>query len=101
MIMEYDVSALSALTILAQVILPIIVAMVTRTSAKAAVKAIALLALTAVTQLTSAWVDNFSNFDLKSAGLSVLVGFVISVATYFGLWKPTGSAELAGKVGPQ
>jgi hypothetical protein len=97
----YDFSLLSALTILVQVMLPILVAVVTKTSASGTVKALALLVLTSVTQFVSMWIDNFNHFDVKVAGVNVVVGFVISAATYFGLWKPTGAASAASRIGPQ
>lgn len=77
------------------------VAVVTRASASPGVKAVALLALTAVTQFVSSWIDNFDNFDWKVYGLNIVVGFVVAVASYLGLWKPTGTAEAASRVGPQ
>jgi hypothetical protein len=99
---NYHMSTLGLLAILVQVILPIVVAVVTRSTASAGTKAITLLALTGVTQFVSAWIDNFDKFDWKDVLLNVLVGFLISVATHFGLWKPsgvTGTDGTASKIG--
>jgi hypothetical protein len=99
--MEYTSDAVGLLTILAQVLLPIAVAVVTRASANGSVKAVTLLAMTTSTQFVSAWAEGFDHFDLPRAGLNAAVGFTISVATYYGLWKPTGVTESASSVGPQ
>lgn len=97
----YEVSTLGLLTILVQVVLPLVVAVATKANASAGVKAVTLLALTSVTQFVSSWIDNFDKFDWKFYALNVLVGFVIAVATHYGLWKPTGSADAASRLGPQ
>lgn len=99
--LEYDYSTLGALTVFVQVILPIIVAVVVKTSASERVKAIVLLALTSVAQFSSAWVDNFDHFNWRGYAVNVAIGFVISVASYFGLWNPTGVQNGASKLGPQ
>ena len=99
--MEYTSDVVGLLTILAQVVLPIVVAIVTKSSATGAWKAVTLLGLTALTQFVSQWVQGFGSFDLPQAGLNAAVGFAVSVAAYYGLWKPTGTTPLAAQLGPQ
>lgn len=99
--MRYTLDTLGFLTLLVQVVLPVLVAVVTRTSASARVKSLTLLGLTAVTQFISSWIDGFANFDLRVSGFNALIGLAVSVATYYGVWKPTGTSETASKLGPQ
>lgn len=75
------------------VVLPIAVGLVTTRVTSGAKKAWLLAGLTlvtsVVTQLGAAVADNRA-FDLGLALLAVIPAFAISVATYYGLWKPTG-----------
>lgn len=79
--------------LLLTVLLPIAVGFVTTKTTAPAAKAwlLAALTLTAslLTQLASA-LANHATYDLGVALLAAIPAFAISVAMYYGLWKPTG-----------
>ena len=79
--------------LLLAVILPIAVGLVTTRVTSSAKKAWLLAGLTLVTSVVTqigVAVANNSVFDLGLALLATIPAFAISVATYYGLWKPTG-----------
>lgn len=75
------------------VLLPIVVGFVTTRVTSGAKKAWLLaglsLATSVITQLGAAVASSVA-FDLGLALLATIPAFAISVATYYGLWKPTG-----------
>lgn len=75
------------------VFLPILVGLVTTRVTAGGIKAWLLAGLTlltsVLTQVGQAVASN-TPFDLGLALLAVIPAFAISVATYYGLWKPTG-----------
>lgn len=78
------------------VVLPILVGLVTTRVTAGSIKAWLLAGLTLVTSVVTqlaAAVSNGTPFDLGLALLAVIPAFAISVATYYGLWKPTGVGE--------
>ena len=83
------------------VLLPIAVGLVTTRVTAGSTKAWLLAGLTLVTsvvvQLASA-IANEASFDVGLALLAAIPTFAISVATYYGLWKPTGVGEAAQDV---
>ena len=83
------------------VILPIVVGFVTTRVTSGAKKAWLLAGLTLVTSVVTqigVAVANNSVFDLGLALLATIPAFAISVATYYGLWKPTGVGQAAQDV---
>jgi hypothetical protein len=83
------------------VFLPILVGLVTTRVTAGSTKAWLLAGLNVVTSvLTQVGVAIASNtpFDLGLALLAVIPAFAISVATYYGLWKPTGVGQAAQDV---
>lgn len=83
------------------VFLPILVGLVTTRVTAGSIKAWLLAGLTLVTSvLTQVGQAVASNtpFDLGLALLAVIPAFAISVATYYGLWKPTGVGKAAQDV---
>lgn len=83
------------------VLLPIAVGFVTTRVTAAAKKAWLLAGLTLVTAVItglSVAVTNNVAFDLGKALFLALPQFCISVAMYYGLWKPTGIAKAAQDV---
>lgn len=76
-------------------VLPLLVGLVTKASWPAALKAVLLLALQAITQGIVAWQAAGADVDWRGYVYAVLLGFVMSVAAHFGLWKPTGLADVA------
>jgi hypothetical protein len=83
------------------VFLPIGVGLVTTRTTKPAVKSWLLagltLATTVLTTLAQA-IASHTAFDLGAALLLAVPAFAISVATYYGLWRPTGVAGAAQDV---
>lgn len=83
------------------VLLPIAVGLVTTRVTKGSTKAWLLAGLTlatsVITQLGSAVASHVA-FDLGLALLATIPAFAISVATYYGLWKPTGVGQAAQDV---
>lgn len=83
------------------VLLPIAVGLVTTRVTSGAIKAWLLAGLTlvtsVVTQLASA-IASHTAFDVGLALLAAIPAFAISVATYYGLWKPTGIGHAAQDV---
>lgn len=78
------------------VVLPILVGLVTTRVTKSSIKAWLLAGLTLVTSLVTQLANAIATgtpFDLGLALLAVIPAFAISVATYYGLWKPTGVGE--------
>lgn len=78
------------------VFLPILVGLVTTRVTKGSIKAWLLAGLTLATSLLTQLAQAISSgtpFDLGLALLAVIPAFAISVATYYGLWKPTGVGE--------
>ena len=84
------------------VFLPILVGLVTTRVTAGSVKAwlLALFALitSILVELLHAINSAAATFDLGVALLAVIPTFVISVATYYGLWKPTHIAQAAQDV---
>lgn len=83
------------------VVLPIAVGLVTTRVTKGSTKAWLLAGLTLVTSVVTQVAVAIANtvaFDLGLALLAAVPSFAISVATYYGLWKPTGVGEAAQEV---
>lgn len=98
MTIEYTPDLIGVLAILIQVALPLLVGLVTKLSTSSSFKAVLLLALTAVTQVLTAWYKATGAgevFDWRTVLLNVVVWFGISVATHYGLWRPTGATAAA------
>lgn len=84
------------------VIMPIAVGLVTTRVTSGAVKAWLLATFTLVASILTQWGTAIAiggPFDIGLALLAVIPAFAISVATYYGLWKPTGIAGAAQDVG--
>lgn len=81
-------------SLLLGVFLPILVGLVTKVTTNAAVKSLLLLALSCVSGFLTEFV-NSNNFIWQQALLTSVITFVIGVATYYGLWNPTGVTAAA------
>jgi hypothetical protein len=89
-------STAALVSLLLSFVLPLVVGLVTKQSWPSGLKAVLLLLLQAVTQFLVAWqADDSGGFDWKGWAYAVGIGFVMSVASHFGLWKPTGVAATA------
>jgi hypothetical protein len=87
--------------LLLAVILPIAVGLVTTRVTSGAKKAWLLAGLTLVTSIITGIGDAVASnavFDLGRALFLALPAFCISVAMYYGLWKPTGVGQAAQDV---
>ncbi len=87
--------------LLLTVIMPIAVGLVTTKTTSSAIKAWLLAGLTLATSLLTELGSSLAGdtaFDLGIALLAAIPAFAISVATYYGLWKPTGVTEAAQSV---
>jgi len=81
--------------------MPILVGFITTRLTSSSVKAWLLAAATLTTSLLVAAYNAVVNgvaFDLGVALLAAIPAFAISVATHYGLWKPTGVADKAQSV---
>ena len=83
-------------------ILPVLVGLVTTRVTSSAVKAWLLAGLSLVTSLLvelGRALASGTTYDLGVALLAALPAFVVSVSTYYGLWKPTGITAAVQDVG--
>jgi hypothetical protein len=83
-------------------VLPVLVGLVTKTVTSSAVKAWLLAGLTLATSLLvelGRALEAGSTFDVGAALFLALPAFVVSVATHYGLWKPTGVSARVQAVG--
>jgi hypothetical protein len=90
------------ISLLLSFVLPLVVGLVTKASWSGGLKAVLLLALQAITQFLVSWQAADAGhlpFDWRGWLLAVGLGFVVSVASHFGLWKPTGVAASAQATG--
>lgn len=84
------------------VVLPILVGLVTTRVTSAGTKAWLLAGITLVTSLLTELARAISSggtYDLGVALLVAIPAFAISVASHYGLWKPTGVAGAAQDIG--
>lgn len=83
------------------VLMPIAVGLVTTRTTSGKIKAWLLAGLTLATSLVTGIGDALASgtsFDIGVALLLAIPAFAISVATYYGLWKPTGVGVAAQDV---
>jgi small basic protein len=92
-------SDMTIFALLTGVIIPLIVALLTKINASPTVKAIVNLGLSALSGLLVT--VNQTNFQWKSFAVNFAFTWVVSIATYYGLWKPTGTSETVAKVAPE
>src|SRR5882724_2624100 len=95
---QYTLDRVGLLALLIQVALPLVVGLVTSMSTHPGAKALLLLALTSLTQFLTLWYQDASGhltFAWKVVLFNIVVGFVISVGSHFGFWKPFGVSARA------
>ncbi|WP_264032188.1 hypothetical protein [Cellulosimicrobium sp. SH8] len=88
--------------ILVAIVLPVLVGLVTTRVTSGAAKAWLLAALSLVTSLLvelGRAVAQGVTYDFGVALLAAIPAFVVSVATHYGLWKPTGVTDKVQAVG--
>ena len=86
------------ITLIVSVFAPIAVGLVTKISTASSVKAVLLALIAAVMGVLNGFLDSPSGFDLYPALISAVEVFTISVATYVGLWRPTGVSNQAQRM---
>lgn len=92
----------SVLTLVVGTVMPILVALVTNRVVAPAVKAWLLAGLTLVSTVLQAMLlaaQSGIPFELGAILIAAVQQFIISVAIYYGLWKPTGIAGAVQDVG--
>lgn len=87
----FDVSYISALV---GVAIPLLVGLLTKLDAPSGVKAAANALLSAFAGVATQVVEAGGTFIPGEAVASVVLTWVVSVATYYGLWKPTKTSEV-------
>ena len=88
--MIYTLNLVGVLTLLITVGLPLLVALVTKWSTSSPVKGVVLLALDAVATLLTMWYNDAQGgmrFEWKVAVFNAVIAYVISVTSYFGIWR--------------
>lgn len=96
--MTFTLDGAAVIQLLVATILPIAVGLVTTRVTSAGRKAWLLAALALVTSVLVEWGSALSakeTFDIGIALIAAIPTFAISVATHYGLWRPTGVADAA------
>jgi len=89
------------LTLALGTLLPVLVGLVTKASWGGGVRAVLLAALSALSGVLSSALDAANSgaaWDWRSALITAVGVWVSAVATHFGLWNPTGVADMAKNV---
>jgi hypothetical protein len=87
-----SLSVVQVASVLLGTVLPILVALV-RTRLSRAARAWSLAALSAISGFLTEFINNGDNFVWQQALLTTVVTFAVAVATYYGLWEPTGTTD--------
>lgn len=90
--------------LLVSTVLPLIVGLVTKTVTHSGVKAVLLAGLAAVTGLLTelgAALTSQTPYDLGTGLILALAAFLVATGLHFGIYKPTGAAEAAQRVGTE
>ena len=97
MMVVTDISTGQMVTLFVTVLVPLLIGLLTKASWSASLKAMLLAGMSAligVAQgLLAAPTDTVWSWQV--AVVNGVIAWVIAVATYFGLWKPTGAAAVA------
>lgn len=98
----FTLDPLTIVQLLVAFVLPVLVGLVTTRVTSGARKAWLLAGLSLITSMLlelARALTAGTTYDAGIALLAALPAFVVSVATYYGLWKPTGIAAAAQDVG--
>lgn len=98
----FTLDAAATIQLVLTVVMPIAVGLVTKRATSSGLKAWLLAGLTLATSVITGLGDAVAHntaFDLGQALLLAIPAFAISVATHYGLWKPTGVSAKAQSVG--
>lgn len=97
----FTLDPLTVVQLLLTVVMPIGVGLITTRTTSSAVKAWLLAAATLVTSMLTEFASALTTatpFDVGVALLAAIPAFAVSVAMYYGLWKPTGVGTAAQDV---
>lgn len=89
-----EIPHLQLVSLLVGTVLPIGVGIITTRKTKPGVKAVLLAAASAVSGLLTAYLQTPNGFDWDGAIISWIATFLAAVATHYGWWRPTGTAEI-------
>lgn len=92
-------SDMTLLVLLTGTIVPLLVGLITKLDASAGIKAILNLGLTALGAALAT--SNQIGFAWKPFVVNFGVAWAISVGTYYGFYKPTGTAETVANIAPE
>lgn len=101
-VVAFTLDPLTVVHVVVAFVLPVVVGLVTTRVTSSAVRAWLLAGLTLLTSLLvelGRALEAGTTYDLGVALLAALPAFVISVSTYYGLWRPTGVTDAAQRVG--
>lgn len=99
--LAFSVDPAQLIQLVSAVLMPLVVGLVTKQLTPGATKAWLLAGLTLVASLLSQLgtaIGGNVPFDVGLALISAIPAFTISVASYYGLWKPTGVGAAAQDV---
>lgn len=88
---EVDVHILS---LILGTVIPLLVGILTKINASSGVKAVANAFLSALAGVLTTLINAGGVFEWRSVVLTTLLTWVVSVATYYGLYKPTKTAQV-------
>lgn len=90
-------SNMTVIALLSGVIIPLLVGLLTKLNASSGVKAIFNFGLSALTAVLATVTDTF---EWKALLVNFGLTWAVSVATYYGLWCPTGVAPAVQEATP-
>lgn len=80
------------LSVIIGAVIPLLVALVTKLHASSTIKSLSLVFLTAVSTVVTQVVAAGGTFDARHLLINFAETFVVAIATYYGVYKPTGVA---------
>lgn len=86
-------NSLSLTILLVSVVAPLVVGLLTKASMPSSVKSISLLVINALAALGQQYIGN-PHGSLRTAAITTVVGFVVSVGVHEGLWTKTGMTDV-------
>lgn len=92
-------SDMTLLALLTGVIVPLLVGLLTKLNASSSVKAFVNLGLTALGSALAT--VNDAAFDWKVFAINFGVAWAVSVGSYYGFYKPTGTADKVAAIAPE
>lgn len=93
-------STTEALSLIAGVLIPLLVGVITKMRASEGLKAIVNAGLSAVAGALTAVLASTGAVRWQSVVISILSTWIVSVASHYGFWKPTGASQAVQSVAP-